>query len=172
MTTTPSLRTLITDDPDFFRLFTYEAVEGNLETALKEPMAIVLEESLAKKLFGNEQALGKTLKNNNKHTLTVSAVVKTLKANSSLSFSSITSNANRKIVYLNGGEFKEWGYWNFNLFVLLKEVANSNETATSVSSMWGKPLSLTLSFFGKVFVVFVRETHAKPITCVTKYRNE
>lgn len=136
----PITSNIITADPEFFRLFTYEAVEGNLETALNDPMTIVLAESLAKKLFGNEQALGKTLKLNNKHTLTVSAVVKMPEANSSLSFSSITSNATRKIVYPNEGEFTEWGYWNFNLFVLLKEGANSHETATKMATLYPKDM--------------------------------
>ena len=134
----PITSDIITADPDFFRLFTYEAVEGNLNTALNEPMTIALAESLAKKLFGNESALGKTLKINNKQTLTVSAVFQQPKANSCLSFSSITSNATRKIVYPNGGEFTEWGWWNFNLYVLLKEGANPTETAKKIAALFPK----------------------------------
>jgi putative ABC transport system permease protein len=134
----PITSDLITSDPDFFKLFTYEAVEGNLGTALKEPMTIVLTETLARKLFGAGPVLGKALKLNNKHTLTVSAVVITPKANSSLSFSSITSNATRKIVYPNGGEFTEWGWWNFNLFVLLKKGVNPTETAQKIATLFPK----------------------------------
>ena len=134
----PITTDIITADPDFFKLFTYEVVEGNPEMALIDPMTIVLTEPLAKKLFGNEKALDRSIKINNKHTLTVSAVVKPPEANSSLSFSSITSNATRKIVYPNGGEFTEWGWWNFNLFVLLKEGANSNETAQKIAALFPK----------------------------------
>ena len=127
---------IITADPDFFKLFTYEAAEGNLATALNDPMTIVLSEPLAMKLFGNEHALGKTLKINNKQSLTVSAVFKQPTTNSSLSFSSITSNATRKTVYPNGGEFTDWGWWNFNLFVLLKEGSNVTETAQKISALF------------------------------------
>ena len=134
----PITSDIITADPDFFRLFTYEVVEGNLESALKEPMTIALAESLAQKLYGNEQALGKTLKINNAQTLTVSAVFKQPKANSSLSFSSIISNNTRKIVFRNGGEFTEWGWWNFNLFVLLKEGADPVETAQKIAALFPK----------------------------------
>ena len=134
----PITSDIITSDPDFFKFFTYEAVEGNLELALKDPMTIALAEPLAKKLFGNGQALGKTLKINNNQTLTVSAVIKGQKANSSLSFSSITSNATRKIIYPNGGEFTEWGWWNFNLFVLLKEGVNPTETAHKIAALFPK----------------------------------
>ena len=134
----PITSDIITTDPDFFKLFTYQAIEGNLELALNDPLTIVLAEPLAKKLFGNEHALGKTLRINNKHTLTVSAVVKPQKDNSSLSFSSITSNVTRKIVYSNGSEFTEWGWWNFNLFVLLKEGANQKETAQKIAALFPK----------------------------------
>lgn len=134
----PITSDIVTADPEFFRLFTYEALEGNLSLALNEPMTIVLSEPLAKKLFGNEPALGKTLKINNKQILTVSGVFQEPKANSSLSFSSISSNATRKIVYPNGGEFVEWGWWNFNLFVLLKEGANPVETARKMATLFPK----------------------------------
>jgi putative ABC transport system permease protein len=134
----PVTSDIITADPDFFRLFTYESVEGNLENALNDPLTIVLTETLAKKLFGNESALGKTLSINNKQILTVSAVVKQPEGNSSLSFSSITSNATRKIVYPNEGEFTEWGWWNFNLFVLLKEGANPTATAQKIAALFPK----------------------------------
>ena len=134
----PITSDIITADPDFFRLFTYKAVEGNLEMALNDPMKIALAEPLAKKLFRDEHALGKMLKINNKQTLTVSAVFKQPKDNSSLSFSSITSNATRKIIYPNGGEFIEWGFWNFNLFLLLKEGANPNETAQKIVALFPK----------------------------------
>ena len=134
----PVTSDIITSDQDFFKLFTYEAVEGNLGTALKEPMTIVLTEPLAKKLFGAGPVLGKNLKINNQYTLTVSAVIKVPKANTSLSFSSITSNDTRKIVFPNGDEFVNWNWWNFNLFVLLKEGANPNETAQKFVALFPK----------------------------------
>jgi putative ABC transport system permease protein len=134
----PVTSDIITTDPDFFKLFTYEAVEGNLGNALKEPMTIILTETLAQKLFGKGPVLGKSLKINNEKIVTVSAVIKEPKNNSSLSFSSMTSNDTRKIVFPNGGEFVEWGWWNFQLFVLLKEGANPNETAQKIATLFPK----------------------------------
>lgn len=120
----PIISDLITADTDLFKLFTYEPIEGNLNTALTDPMTIVLTRPLAAKLFGNEPALGKTVRINNKEELTVSAVVDEPKGNSLLTFSSLTSNATRKVIAPNGGEFEEWGMWNFHLFVLLKQGAS------------------------------------------------
>lgn len=134
----PVTSDIITVDDAFFSLFTYEAVEGNLETALKVPMNIVLTQPLAEKLFGKEPAVGKTVKMNNDKSLLVAAVIKVPQANSCLSFSSVTSTETRKIVYPNGGEFLEWGWRNFQLFVLLKEGAKPVETASKIAALFPK----------------------------------
>ncbi|WP_229216265.1 ABC transporter permease [Dyadobacter frigoris] len=49
-------------EPSLLRIFTFPMLEGNPETALKDPHSIVLTETAAKKLFGNESALGKAIK--------------------------------------------------------------------------------------------------------------
>ena len=125
-------------DEDFFKLFTYKSIEGNLETSLKEPMTIVLTQNLAMKLFGIEPALGKMVKLNNEKELTVSAVIKEPEANSSLSFSALASMATRKIVLPNGGEFTDWGWCNFQTFVLLKEGTKPDETAKKIIALFPK----------------------------------
>ena len=134
----PITSDLVFADEDFFRLFTYQPVEGNPETSLKEPLTIVLTQTLAKKLFGNGPALGKTVKLNNDKLLTVSAVIHEPEANSSLTFSALASIATRKIVMPNGGEFTDWGWCNFQTFVLLKEGTKPDETAKKIFSLFPK----------------------------------
>ena len=48
-------------DSTFFDLFNYPLLEGKSETALNAPNSIVLSQVLAKKLFGNQSVLNKTL---------------------------------------------------------------------------------------------------------------
>lgn len=45
----------------FFEVFSFPLLEGTPATALKEPYTVVLTESIKKKFFGDEPALGKTL---------------------------------------------------------------------------------------------------------------
>jgi putative ABC transport system permease protein len=127
---------IIFADDDFFKLFTYQPIEGNLETSLKEPLTIVLTQNLAKNLFGNEPALGKTVKLNNDKVLTVSAVINETEVNSCLSFSALASIATRKIVLPNPGEFTEWDWNNFQMFILLKEGTNPDVTAKKIISLF------------------------------------
>jgi hypothetical protein len=49
-------------EPSLLRIFTFPMLEGNPETALRDPYSIVLTETAAKKLFGNAAALGKAIK--------------------------------------------------------------------------------------------------------------
>ncbi|HEY2347549.1 MAG TPA: ABC transporter permease [Puia sp.] len=48
-------------DSTFFDVFNYHFIYGNPATALKEPYSIVLQKSVAEKLFGNEEPTGKTI---------------------------------------------------------------------------------------------------------------
>ncbi len=131
----PFTSDLVFADEDFFKLFTYEFIEGNASDALKEPLTIVITKTLSDKLFGKEPALGKMIKLNNNKSLAVSAVVEEPLANSCLTFSAITSIATRKIVQENGGEYTEWGWCDFQTFLLLNKGANPEETARTIASL-------------------------------------
>ena len=48
-------------DSTFFRLFTYKFKEGDANTALNDPTSVVINEEIARKFFGNEPALNKTI---------------------------------------------------------------------------------------------------------------
>ena len=120
----PVTSDLLFADKDFFSLFTFDVVAGDPVSAMKEPMTIVLTETLAKKLFGPDKAVGKILKLNNSQELTVSAIIKEPGANSCLSFSSVASMITQKIVQGEGGEFTEWGWCDFQTFLLLDKEIN------------------------------------------------
>lgn len=65
-------------DPDFFRIFTCHFIAGNAENALSDPYSVVLMESAARKLFGNDDPIGKVIGIDNaygKHDFKVTGVV-------------------------------------------------------------------------------------------------
>jgi len=127
-------------DEDFFKLFTYTAVEGNLESALKNPMSVVITKSLSEKLFGSKPAVGRIMKMNNAHILTVMAVIEEPKANSCISFSAISSVKTRKAVVPNEGEFTDWGWSNYQTFILLKPGTSPDETAKKITALFPQTL--------------------------------
>ena len=123
-------------DVDFFKLFTYNASEGNLETALKEPMTVVITRTLSSKLFGSTPAVGRSIKLNNDRELTVSAVIEEPRANSCISFSALTSIATSKLIQPNAERYTSWGYGSFKIFLLLKKDTNPNGTAKNICTQF------------------------------------
>ena len=49
-------------DSSFFDIFTVKLISGENKTALNAPHKLVLSKSTAKKIFGNENPMGKSLK--------------------------------------------------------------------------------------------------------------
>jgi putative ABC transport system permease protein len=62
-------------DSSFFKVFPYRMTQGNAETALNRPNAMVISKEVAEKLFGNEDPIGKTVKVFNALDCEVTAVM-------------------------------------------------------------------------------------------------
>ncbi|WP_160714565.1 ABC transporter permease [Chitinophaga solisilvae] len=80
-------------DADYLKMFSFPVLKGNAAEALKQLNNIVVSENAAKKLFKEEEPIGKTIEVNiaNKwHPFMVSAVVKDAPDNSSVFFDVLT----------------------------------------------------------------------------------
>lgn len=108
-------------DPGILDMLSVEFLRGNRLTALNEPNNIVLSENGAKRLFGDEPALGKTLRVNNNETYTVSGVVKDFPKNSSFRFNWLIPFKK----YESGQDWlKTWG--NNGIMTLVQLEPNAN----------------------------------------------
>jgi putative ABC transport system permease protein len=75
-------------DADFFKIFPLSFVEGSAER-LSEPDRILLTETRAKRLFGNQSAVGQTVEGVKGKSLTVVGVVRDLPTATHLAFASV-----------------------------------------------------------------------------------
>jgi putative ABC transport system permease protein len=78
-------------DPNFFSFFSLPLVEGNAATALAEPNSIVISRSLAKKYFGEAEAMGKYLTAG--QSFKVTGVMEEMPGNSHFHFDGLVSMA-------------------------------------------------------------------------------
>jgi hypothetical protein len=77
-------------DPSFFEIFDFEWLYGNPATALGDPLSIVLTKEIAEKYFGSwKNAIGKTIKRNNKKLLKVTGILATIPGNTDFQFKAI-----------------------------------------------------------------------------------
>ena len=79
----------------FFDVFPCTFLRGNPETALTQPNQIVLTESLAQRLFGQEDPVGKIITHENRTDLQVSGVIKDIPPNTHFRFDAIRSFSKR-----------------------------------------------------------------------------
>lgn len=81
-------------DQNFFAVFPYKFIQGNVETALNNPKSVVLKEQTALRLFGTNRVLGKTIKvvmwrDDKGQDLTITGVVEEPKSAQSVAFNAI-----------------------------------------------------------------------------------
>jgi ABC-type antimicrobial peptide transport system permease subunit len=73
-------------ESDFFKMMTFPALKGDPIATLTTNNSIVLTESAARRLFGKDEALGKTIVVDSADLLTVGAVIRDVPLNSSVQF--------------------------------------------------------------------------------------
>lgn len=73
-------------DASFLKIFDYSFLQGDPATALNQPNAVILTESAARKLFADDEALGKTLMWDNRKALLVTGVIEDLPKNQTMQF--------------------------------------------------------------------------------------
>ncbi|HEV8273046.1 MAG TPA: ABC transporter permease [Chitinophagaceae bacterium] len=106
---------------DFLKIFQYPFVKGNGNAVLNDPYSIVLTESTAKSLFGNNDAINKTVRYNNKYDLKVEGILKDLPSNSSLQFKYLIPFSFREQTtdWVKDAR-TQWGNNSFQTFVALQ----------------------------------------------------
>lgn len=112
-------------DSTFFDVFTYEAAQGNLSTALDNPNSVVITKKVAEKYFGKaEDPIGKTFQISGGWAdgdYEVTAVLKEVPENSHLNFDFMFPIHN----LLQGSQYQQdedgWGWNNFVTYVQLHD---------------------------------------------------
>jgi putative ABC transport system permease protein len=112
-------------DSSLFKIFDFPLISGNKNTALKEPMSIVLSRSAAKKYFGNTNPLGQqVLLTGLAINATITGVMKDIPANSQIKADMFVSMSSFKQIYGYAQSDSEWTNHNYYTYVLLKPHAD------------------------------------------------
>lgn len=110
-------------DPSAFKVFSWPMVSGNPKTALEAPYSIVLTESLAKKYFGKENPIGKTLEGIGGRAAdgnyTVTGIIKDIPEHSHFTFDILMSMSS--FHQTRSEIFDWWGYVDFYTYLLVAD---------------------------------------------------
>ena len=119
-------------DPSFFTMFTFPFAKGNPQTALDDPLSIVITEELASKLFGDDDPLGKTVSYyvfSQKIDLKVTGIIQNVPQNSHLQFDFL-------IPYEIGYDWMKT--WNNNsgwIYVMLNQYSSYRDVSEKISGV-------------------------------------
>jgi putative ABC transport system permease protein len=109
-------------DQDFLEVFSFSLLRGDRTTVLAAPASIVLTATTARKLFGEEDPVGRTVsfrEGRGSADIAVTGVVEDVPRNSHLRFDYLLSVASLEADKDNGYMFDNWGVGNFYIYVEL-----------------------------------------------------
>ena len=104
---------------DFFTIFSIKLLEGVDSLVLREPNKMVVSQSTAKKYFGMEDPVGKTLKANGNLEFEVSGVFEDLPVNTHMQIDVLASFVT--LEKLSDNPFLTWDWDGFLTYILLEE---------------------------------------------------
>jgi putative ABC transport system permease protein len=133
-------------DPASINMFNLHFLKGNRETALNGPDHIILDETTARKYFGSEDVLGKTLVNRNGdhvQPFTVTGVFKDFPDNSHLIIKYLVSYATLgKELRISGDTSNAsetaWGWYDFYVYLQLKPGVDYKNIESKLPAFTGK----------------------------------
>lgn len=116
-------------DSNFFKVFSFELLKGDPETALKEPNSMVIAESIARKFFGNDDPLGKIIifSNDNK-AMKVTGVIQDAPNNSHFKYNYLISFSSNDF-----GKSDQWLSNSLNTYFVLHEGVDVNQVLTTLN---------------------------------------
>ncbi len=128
-------------DGGLFRIFSISFLEGNPATALTAINSVVITDEMAKKYFGSDNPLGKTIYYDNKALLNVTGVVKKMPGNSDISFDFLVSFETLFSVENKGIANYLRTDWNYNpciTYILLKPGQQQKAIEASLNQLLRK----------------------------------
>ncbi|MCW5911802.1 MAG: ABC transporter permease [Cyclobacteriaceae bacterium] len=112
---------------DFFKVFGYTLLAGADSNALKGPNKIILSRSMAKKYFGEDDPLGKTMRNNGQVEYLVTGIFEDLPESSHMKIDALLSFATyTKLIGRNDeSELTQWQWDGFYTYIRLNQYADA-----------------------------------------------
>lgn len=107
-------------DSSFFTTFSFPLKVGNPLRVLSKPNGIVLSASAAKRIFGDENPIGKIVTGSSRFTLEVTGIMEDFPVNSSIQADAILPFDFYKIIRNDPKALDNFYQWNYNALLLMK----------------------------------------------------
>lgn len=131
-------------DPEIFNVFTIPLIQGIEDLALQRPGTIILSEASARRYFGEQNPIGKTLLVDNVRSYEVTGVFKNFPSNSFLQCELIASFTS---IGFGKPENQNWGNASFDTFFLLNESVQPQTVDKKIAELLDREIPLEERWF-------------------------
>jgi putative ABC transport system permease protein len=121
---------------EFLEMFQFPLIKGDPSTVMDDPASLVITESMAKVLFGDQDPINQTVRINNAHDLKVTGVLKDIPKNSSLQFDCLMTWKMKTIAedWVKRSS-AQWDNYSFQVFVELNDPANEGNVENAIRDL-------------------------------------
>jgi putative ABC transport system permease protein len=139
-------------DSNFFNIFSFHLLQGDPQTVLAAPYNVVLTQTTAKKYFGNDNPINKTLRiGNDSNLYRITGVMQDCPSNSQIQLDFLASFSSLGITH----DYEE-SYWdaNYTTYLLLKNKNDIKQLQAKLPSFMKKEMEgkgATVNFFLEPF---------------------
>jgi putative ABC transport system permease protein len=121
-------------DSSFFKIFSFHLIRGNPADVLNAPNRLVITKSMAKKYFGQEDPLGKTLKIASSTNFLVTGIADDPPGNSQIKFDFVASFSS-----LDASRNEEWWTANYITFFLMDQPGDLPRLQSQITNYMNSP---------------------------------
>jgi putative ABC transport system permease protein len=147
-------------DSAFFSVFSFQLIKGNPATVLDAPEKLVITKSMAKKYFGEDDPIGKTIKVNATKEFVVTGVAEDAPKNSQIQFDFIGS-----FKTLSASKEEKWSEANYITYLLINKEQQLPALQKKVSGYARRVGKEEMQLQGSNFMNY----HLEPLTRVHLY---
>lgn len=121
-------------DAELFDIFSFEFTDGNAQNSLQEPGTAVINEKIAHKYFGDENAIGKKFKVEGEYDYTVVGVIKNMPQNSHYTANIFLTLADGDKLF-GEGWMEHWGWENFHVYFEMQDQFSKPDLEAKISKL-------------------------------------
>ncbi|MDN5200640.1 ABC transporter permease [Fulvivirgaceae bacterium BMA10] len=124
---------------EFLEMFEFPLIVGNAESVMDDPPSIVISESLATALFGDQDPINQVIRLDDESDLKVTGILKDIPKNSSFQFDYLLTWKHREQINSWVVDNQDnWGNYSFQIFVELNDASKEIDVENSIRDMLTK----------------------------------
>lgn len=126
-------------DDVFFTMFNFTLIKGEKDKPFTDDFSIILSETKAKTVFGEEDPIGKTLQTNDNMVFHVTGIMKDMPENSTMKYDYIVPFDLQQQTFEGNGPWKfineDWGSYHYETYILVRPQTDIQTLSGKIGEM-------------------------------------